>query len=658
MQSEYGPWEWDGVRRAGVSSFGVGGTNAHVVLEEAPRGSGARRSPAGPQVLLLSARTAEGAGASRGPALAAALSGPDALGPVRRRLHARRPPQRDGPDLAAVVNDREHAARCCGPPSTTTCSSANPSTSAAIELGAGRFPVSGPGRSARRDGARPVRHPSRCSPSTSTGAPRGSATSWASTCAPRCSTAPATNLERTDRAQPALFAVEYALAQVIESYGVRAGGDGRPQHRRIRRGHPGRRLRPPTAIKAVSMRARLMHAAPPGVMVAVALGPDDIAEYLSPGVDLAAVNDRAAAWSPDPTKASARSPQRLAERGHTARRVRTSHAFHSSSMDAVLPEFEAVPVRPEAPRAAHTAAVQRHRNLDDRRTRRPIRPAGRARSAPRSGSPTNSMCCSRDPHRSWSRSGPGGSLTGSAMRHPKWSGGHRAVRLMRHPVQNSDDRDAFLLASGATVVGGCAGRLDTAATGPKQHSRLRYPAIPLRTNGIGSTPSRLRWAERVADEHLVPAASTNGAAGHPDVSVNGQSQTEATLRRIWTQCLGLDSIERNDNFFELGGDSLIAIGIATNASQRGLDVTPAGPLREPDAGERWRPPSTRQYAAGGLAKPAEASAHPTVPPNIAHFLEHGRAGGGTLARTADLAARPERERRGCPVGAHRGDQPP
>ena len=39
-----------------------------------------------------------------------------------------------------------------------------------------------------------------------------------------------------------------------------------------------------TAIKVVSMRARLMHAAAPGVMVAVALSPDDIAEHLTDGV--------------------------------------------------------------------------------------------------------------------------------------------------------------------------------------------------------------------------------------------------------------------------------------------------------------------------------------------------------------------------------------
>jgi acyl transferase domain-containing protein len=44
------------VRRAGVSSFGIGGTNAHVVLEEAPAPA-ARREHSGPHLLVLSGRT-------------------------------------------------------------------------------------------------------------------------------------------------------------------------------------------------------------------------------------------------------------------------------------------------------------------------------------------------------------------------------------------------------------------------------------------------------------------------------------------------------------------------------------------------------------------------------------------------------------------------
>ncbi|MDT5246036.1 MAG: phthiocerol/phenolphthiocerol synthesis type-I polyketide synthase, partial [Mycobacterium sp.] len=107
VRSEYGPWEWDGVLRAGVSSFGVGGTNAHVVLEEAPAVS-ASAAQTGPQVLLLSARTAEALHQSRS-ALAAELSGSDdvSLPDVAYTLARRR---KENIRLAAVVHDRQDAA--------------------------------------------------------------------------------------------------------------------------------------------------------------------------------------------------------------------------------------------------------------------------------------------------------------------------------------------------------------------------------------------------------------------------------------------------------------------------------------------------------------------------------------------------------------------
>jgi phthiocerol/phenolphthiocerol synthesis type-I polyketide synthase E len=111
VQSEYTPWEWDGVRRAGVSSFGVGGTNVHVVVEEAPV-LPAPEVQAGPQVLCLSARTTEALDDFRS-SLAAELARPEALdlSDVASTLAGRR---KDNVRLAAVVHDQQNAAAVLG----------------------------------------------------------------------------------------------------------------------------------------------------------------------------------------------------------------------------------------------------------------------------------------------------------------------------------------------------------------------------------------------------------------------------------------------------------------------------------------------------------------------------------------------------------------
>ena len=96
VRSEYGPWEWDGVLRAGVSSFGVGGTNAHVVLEEAPAVAASRTGvrPAGAADVGAKHRRAGAVthGAGRRNLRRRRAE------PARRRLHPRPSPQREDPD--------------------------------------------------------------------------------------------------------------------------------------------------------------------------------------------------------------------------------------------------------------------------------------------------------------------------------------------------------------------------------------------------------------------------------------------------------------------------------------------------------------------------------------------------------------------------------
>jgi phthiocerol/phenolphthiocerol synthesis type-I polyketide synthase E len=117
-----------------------------------------------------------------------------------------------------------------------------------------------------------------------------------------------TGLEPTDLAQPALFAVEYALAQLVMSYGVTPAALAGHSIGELVAATLAGVFDLPAAIKVVSMRARLMHAAPAGAMVAVASNPDDIAVHMTADVDLAAINEPGSCVVAGPGKPSVRSP--------------------------------------------------------------------------------------------------------------------------------------------------------------------------------------------------------------------------------------------------------------------------------------------------------------------------------------------------------------
>ena len=183
--------------------------------------------------------------------------------------------------MAAVVNDQQDAAAVLGAPEHDNVFVGESVAEHRIEPGRKSFSFSRAKALSTSAWRAASTSPSRCSPSTSIGAPQGFAEELGIDLRAEVFDGTGGNLERTDRAQPALFAVEYALAKLIESYGVRPCGLAGHSIGEYVAATIAGVFDLPTAIKAVSMRARLMHAAPRGVMVAVALSPDAIAEYLS-----------------------------------------------------------------------------------------------------------------------------------------------------------------------------------------------------------------------------------------------------------------------------------------------------------------------------------------------------------------------------------------
>ena len=617
VANAYTPWESHTPRRAGVSSFGVGGTNAHVVLEEAPEPASVAAGPDGPQVLLLSARTPGTLDDARS-ALAAELARDEnlSLSDIAFTLASRRQHE---VRMAAVVADRADACVVLAAAEHENVSIGH--YPVGVTPGAAQVAFLFPGQGAQHVGmARGLYDTEAVFRENFDRCAVGFAEELGIDL--KSEVFDGDGLEPTNLAQPALFAVEYALAQLAMSFGVAPTALAGHSIGELVAATLAGVFDLDTAIRVVSMRARLMHEAPPGAMVAVAASPDDIAAQMTADVDLAAINEFGSCVVAGPVEAIRDFTNRLAAEAIVARRVRTSHGFHSQAMDTVLGPFAEFlsGLTLHAPRIPMLSNVTGTWMTDAEATD-PNRWAQHIRSTVRFADNVSALL--EDSDRVLVEVGPGGSLTGSAVRLPGWTQTHRAVRLMRHPVQTRDDRDAFLLALGQLWAAGV--EVDWTRLYGEHPQRVTLPGYAFARQKHWIEPDtaavRTTGAGGQGGASAAEASSANGQGGAP---ADARAQMQATLQRIWSQCLGVESVAPGDNFFEIGGDSLVAIGVAMTASHEGVELTPQD-LYDNSSLSALADTLVARHAAGGLASQDIGDLDPQVPPNILRFLDNGLA---------------------------------
>ena len=348
-------WERDRTpRRAGVSSFGIGGTNAHVVVEEAPP-----PLPTDPgkewQLLPLSART---------PAALQAMAG-------NLADHLEAAP---GENLADVAYTLQAGRRGFSRRAGVVCRSVDEAVSALRKLDlAGvqetnrnqgalfMFPGQGsqyPGMCRELYDTEPVFRSTvdRCRDLLR----RPLGLDLTSVVYPASEDERATaRLTQTAVAQPAIFVMEYAMAQLLMSIGiVPEACIGHSIGEYVAACLAGV-LTLEGALDLVAVRARLMNQTPEGSMLALGLGEDEVAPWLSEDIALAAANGPALSVLSGPKDSITNLRARLEERGIASVALQASHAFHSRLMDPVLEEFRAYVrgVRLEAPSLPYVSNV-------------------------------------------------------------------------------------------------------------------------------------------------------------------------------------------------------------------------------------------------------------------------------------------------------------
>lgn len=250
-------------------------------------------------------------------------------------------------------------------------------------------------------------------------------------------------LDQTIIAQPALFVVEYALARLWMRWGVR------PQ---AMIGHSiGEYVAAclagvftlEDALTLVAGRGRLMQSLPSGSMLSVTLPEADLLARLDESLSLAAINGPSRCTVAGPAELINEFQRKLEEQGVHCSLLRTSHAFHSSMMDPVLSEFaeKVKSVKLRAPRIRFVSNISGTWITADEATdpaywvRHLREPVQFERGMSELLTEANQILL---------EVGPGQALSTLARRHPRKSGAHVICSSLRHPEDRQPD-SAFLL---------------------------------------------------------------------------------------------------------------------------------------------------------------------------------------------------------------------
>ena len=494
VSTETHRWKDNGLpRRAGVSSFGLGGTNAHVVLEQPPaaEASGTSREW---QALVVSARTERALEAATDRIAGHLRARPDepladvayTLSLGRRRFAWRRAviarTSREAAEALAARDPRRVIGATNGPPRAGVVFVFPGQGSQHVGMVRGIYESESTFRAdvdlcaaalERRLGfdIRPLLF------------------------ADGSNGAAAPSLDDTAVAQPALFTVEYALARLWMRWGIEPDAMiGHSVGEFVAACLSGV-MTFEDALELVAERGRLMQEMPRGSMLAVALPEADLRALLGPGLSVAAVNGPSQCVASGPDADIAALEGILAARGVERRRLQTSHAFHSPMMDPAADRFAArtARVRLEAPRIPYisnvtgtwvTAAQATSADYWVQHLRAPVRFAD------------GLACILRDPDRVLLEVGPGQVLTGLA-RDAARAAGATAIASLRHPRDAQADQAALLSALARLWVAGAHANWTSFYAGERRR-RVKLPTYPFEREYYSLLRAHAREGTQVA----------------------------------------------------------------------------------------------------------------------------------------------------------------
>jgi acyl transferase domain-containing protein/thioesterase domain-containing protein len=558
-------------RRAGVSSFGVGGTNAHIILEEAPE-----TEPSGPsrhQKLLLISAKSDGA-----------LDNAT----VNLVEHLKEHPHFNLADVAYTLNigrkmfdyrrmivcqdlndavanletlDPEHVLTFFQEPiNQNTVFMFSGQGSQYVDMGLELYETESEFRE----------HIDRCSEilKPHLGLDLRDIIYPAKENAEEATH----NLKNTLITQPALFTIEYSLAKLWMSWGVQpAALVGHSIGEYVAACLAGV-FSLEDALSLVATRGRLMQELPGGSMIAVPLSEKDIEQFLNEELSLSAVNGPSFCTVSGHREAIEDLEKQLFKKNVDCRHLHTSHAFHSKMIDPIIDAFveRAKQVNFDTPRIPIVSTVTGTWVTSDE-IMAPVYWAKNLRQTVRFSDCVQELL--KEPNRVLLEVGPGQTLSTLVRQHSNESKEQIVLSSIRHPQEHKSDTAFILDTLGRLWLSGIQVNWPGFYKDERRHrvplptysfERQRYWIEPVE-QPRGFLASRAGLTNKGVDNSKRSSIKElqNDYVAPRDLDlesdyVHPRNEVEKTITGIWQKVLGVKQIGIYDNYFDLGGNSINA----------------------------------------------------------------------------------------------------
>jgi len=369
--------------------------------------------------------------------------------------------------------------------------------------------------------------------------------------------------------QPTLFIVEYALAKTLISWNIQ------PE---VMIGHSiGEYVAAclagvftlEQALELVTIRGRMIYDLEKGDMLMVELSEQEASTYLNESLSLAAINGEYRCVISGQSEAIISLQKELTQKEVQNRILHTSHAFHSHMMDGILEDFTNSVRRrsPQKPKIPFVSSLTGEL-ITDKQAASPDYWAKHLRNAVRFHQGLETLFNLRESETcGWIllEVGPGKTLCTLARQHPGKTDQDVVHETMRHSYEDVSDIKKLL----TTIAKLWMNNVDIdweVFHANRQRYKISLPTYPFERLDYwieSANKIRLTQDRRGRNEQTLPPLPNENMQAKvvKKLVVEPRNKFDVFICQLWEKSLGANNICIHDNYFDLGGDSLRAVGI-------------------------------------------------------------------------------------------------